>query len=457
MKPSVPKGTRDFSPDQVFKRKYIFDIIRSVFEKYGYQPIETPTMENLATLTGKYGNEGDKLLFKVLNNGDFLSNADEEALKSKNSNKVLSSISKRGLRYDLTVPFARYVVMHQNEIVFPFKRYQIQPVWRADRPQKGRYQEFYQCDADVVGSDSLIYEAEFAQIYDQVFAQLNINVQIRINNRKVLAGIAEVAGIIDQLIDMTVAIDKLDKVGLDGVRNEMQLRSISDEAIDKILDILKDGSLDNLRDSLADSEIGMIGIKELDQFFDFLSTGEVTNPIVFDITLARGLNYYTGCIFEIVTNDVKIGSLGGGGRYDDLTSVFGLKNVSGVGISFGAARIFDVMEELNLFPSQDKNNIQVLFMPLDQGTLQFAFKCINAVRKANIKADIYPQEGAKFKKQIKYANARNVPFIALIEEDDFKEGIITLRNTGTREQEKLDLASLIDHIQRSTLATEVTS
>ena len=453
MKPSIPKGTRDFSPEQVFKRKYIFDIIREVFEKYGFQPIETPTMENLATLTGKYGEEGDALLFKVLNNGDFLSKADDKALDEKNSAKLVSSISKRGLRYDLTVPFARYVVMHQNDITFPFKRYQIQPVWRADRPQKGRYQEFYQCDVDVIGSDSLIYEAELTQIYDEVFTQLGINVDIRINNRKVLAGLAEVAGIKDQLSTMTVAIDKLDKIGMDGVKQEMIKRNISESAINTITKLLKIKTLDELEDAFATTGIGKKGIQELRTCFRYLAAGTINNNVIFDITLARGLNYYTGCIYEVNARDVKMGSIGGGGRYDDLTGIFGMKNVSGVGISFGAERIFDVMESLDLFPNQEQNNIQLLFLALDDQTLDYAFKCLVKARKLGVKADIYP-EVAKLKKQMKYANARSVSYVALIGNEEFEQEKITLKNMQTGDQETVTFPLLIEKLFSKTRETK---
>ena len=449
MKPSIPKGTRDFSPEQVFKRKYIFDIIRGVFEKYGFQPIETPSMENLVTLTGKYGEEGDALLFKVLNNGDFLAKADEKALEEKNSSKLVASISKRGLRYDLTVPFARYVVMHQNDIAFPFKRYQIQPVWRADRPQKGRYQEFYQCDVDVIGSDSLIYEAELAQIYDEVFTQLGINVDIRLNNRKILAGLAEVAGISEQLTTMTVAIDKLDKIGMDGVKQEMAKRNIPESAINTISKLLAIKSLDELEPAFGATEIGKRGIQELRTCFRYLATGTVNNSVFFDITLARGLNYYTGCIYEVNSKDVKMGSIGGGGRYDDLTGVFGLKNVSGVGISFGAERIFDVMETLDLFPDQEQNNIQVLFMALDNQTLEYAFKNLVKARKLGIKADLYP-DVAKLKKQMKYANARKVAYVALIGTEELEQEKITLKNMQTGDQESVTFPKLIEILSSNT-------
>ncbi|MBX2875747.1 MAG: histidine--tRNA ligase [Saprospiraceae bacterium] len=441
-KPSIPKGTRDFGPEEVIKRNYIFDTIRSVFTKYAYQPIETPTMENLSTLTGKYGEEGDKLLFKVLNNGDFLSKANAEALAEKNSAKLVSSISKRGLRYDLTVPFARFVVMHQNDISFPFKRYQIQRVWRADRPQKGRYQEFYQCDVDVVGSNSLMYEAELTQIYDEVFAALNIPVEIKLNNRKVLAGIAEVAGISDRFVDMTVAIDKLDKVGMDGVKNELSKREITTEAITKIEEILQTTELADLKAKLADSEVGIKGVEELEQVFEYLSSSDLSNEVQFDVTLARGLNYYTGCIFEVKAKNVQMGSIGGGGRYDDLTGIFGLKNVSGVGVSFGAERIYDVMEELQLFPATAADSLKVLFIAFDAKTHAYAFRCLGQVRRAGITADLYP-EPAKLKKQMKYANDRQAPYVVLIGDNEMDSGLLTLKNMESGEQTSVNLDAII--------------
>ncbi|NNE29725.1 MAG: histidine--tRNA ligase, partial [Saprospiraceae bacterium] len=343
MKPSILKGTRDFGPEQVRRRNFIFETIRNVFIKYGFQPIETPAMENLQTLTGKYGEEGDKLLFKVLNNGDYLRKANEEALESRDSRKLISSISKRGMRYDLTVPFARFVVMHQNDITFPFKRYQIQPVWRADNPQKGRYQEFYQCDADVVGSNSLIYEAELSRMFVEVFEKLGINALVKLNNRKILAGLAEMAGVQDKMMEMTIALDKLDKIGLDGVKRELASKGIEGEAQDFVISALERKNLDDLAAILKGSEIGEKGIEEMRKIFSLLPPEWKGEKVTFDITLARGLNYYTGCIFEVETTDIKIGSVGGGGRYDDLTAVFGLKNVSGVGISFGADRIYDVL------------------------------------------------------------------------------------------------------------------
>ncbi len=448
MKPSIPKGTRDFTPDQVVKRNYIFDTIRSVFVKYGYQPIETPTMENLSTLTGKYGEEGDRLLFKVLNNGDFLAKADEKALTEKNSNKLIASISKRGLRYDLTVPFARFVVMHQNEISFPFKRYQIQPVWRADRPQKGRYQEFYQCDVDVVGSNSLMYEAELVQIYDEAFAQLKVDCVIKVNNRKVLFGLAEAAGIADQFMDMTIAIDKLDKIGEDGVRNEMLKKEIPDAAITQILEMLKCDALAPLKNYFANSPTGLKGIEELETFHQYFDLYEAKNEVKFDITLARGLNYYTGCIFEVAAKNIKMGSIGGGGRYDDLTGVFGLKGVSGVGVSFGAARIFDVMNELDLYPKQLSATVDVLLIAFDQATHQYAFDCLNKIRAAGIKSDLYP-EPAKMKKQMKYADSLKVPHVVIIGGDEMESGLLSFKHMESGEQEKLNLGEIIGRLRNT--------
>lgn len=446
MKPSIPKGTRDFSPTDVNKRNYLFGVIQSVFVRYGYQPIETPTMENLSTLTGKYGEEGDQLLFKVLNNGDFLAKANEEALALMDSFRVVPSISKRGLRYDLTVPFARYVVMHQNDIAFPFKRYQIQPVWRADRPQKGRYQEFYQCDVDVVGSDSLLYEAELVQIYDEVFRRLGLNVAIKLNNRKVLAGIAEVAGITEQFMTMTIAIDKLDKIGEGGVRNEMTKRGISEAAADKVLGILTIQTLEELRTAMAESEVGTKGVAELEEVFDYLGMTELQNEVTFDITLARGLNYYTGCIFEVKAKGVQMGSIGGGGRYDDLTGMFGMKGTSGVGVSFGAERIFDVMEELSLFPDDKAAGLRLVFVAFDEATHRYAFRCLQQIRAAGINAELYP-EPTKLKKQMKYADARQVPYVALVGSEEMTNGQVSLKNMTTGEQTKLTLDDLIARIK----------
>ena len=446
MKPSIPKGTRDFSPEEVNKRNFIFDTIREVFVRYGYQPIETPAMENLSTLTGKYGEEGDKLLFKVLNNGDFLAKADEQALAARDSSQLVSSISKRGLRYDLTVPFARFVVMRQHEITFPFKRYQIQPVWRADRPQKGRYQEFYQCDVDVVGSDSLVYEAELAQIYDEVFAKLGLEVTIKINNRKVLAGIAEAAGIKDAFMDMTIAIDKLDKIGMEGVEKEMQGRGIPEAAIEKVKTILKAKNLEELKLQFTDSQIGLKGVEELESVFDYLGIGESTNEIVFDITLARGLSYYTGCIFEVQAKGVQMGSIGGGGRYDDLTGVFGMPGTSGVGVSFGAERIFDVMEELKLFPEDSATRLKAVFLAFDEASHRYAFRCLRQVRAAGINAEIYP-EPTKMAKQFKYVDKRNAPFAVVIGSNEMASGQLAFKNMRTGEQEGLRLEEIIERLR----------
>jgi histidyl-tRNA synthetase len=456
MKPSIPKGTRDFGPAEVLKRNYIFDTIREVFVRYGFQPIETPAMEDLATLTGKYGEEGDQLLFKVLNNGDFLSKADQDALEAKDSAKLVPSISKRGLRYDLTVPFARFVAMHQNDIPFPFKRYQIQPVWRADRPQKGRYQEFYQCDVDVVGSESLMFEAELAQIYDEVFQKLGLKVVIKLNNRKILAGMAEAAGLSeDRFMDMTIAIDKLDKIGMDGVKQELSKRDISNEAIAKIEAMLGTTELEALKSTFAASETGLKGIEELETVFSYLDLGDTHNTIQFDITLARGLNYYTGCIYEVAVDlsaegqeNIKMGSIGGGGRYANLTENFGMKtNGSGVGVSFGAERIYDVMEELNRFPEDKANTLQLLFIAFDEKAHRYAFKALQQVRAAGINAELYP-EPTKLKKQMKYADQRNVPYTVVIGDREMESGELAFKNMVTGQQENLQLHAIIDQLKR---------
>lgn len=442
MKPSIPKGTRDFSPEQVFRRNYIFGIVREVFERYGYQPIETPSMELLSTLTGKYGEEGDRLLFKVLNNGPFLDKADEAALLARDSRKLTPSIAEKGLRYDLTVPFARYVVMRRHELSFPFKRYQIQPVWRGDRPQRGRFQEFYQCDVDVVGSPSLMYEAELVQIYDEVFRRLGLEVVIKFNNRKVLYGIAEAAGVSDQFADMTVAIDKLDKIGPQGVRAEMLQRGIPDAAVDIIEKILAVSDPLALRPLFADSPEGLKGIEEIETFYTYFNPNKVVNEVRFDITLARGLSYYTGCIFEVQAKGVEMGSIGGGGRYDNLTGVFGLEGVSGVGVSFGADRIYIVLEELDLFPPNTAGSLRLLFVAFDEAAHRYAFQCLGQVRAAGINAELYP-EPAKLKKQMNYANNRGVSFVALIGDEEMATGQVTLKNMETGEQERLTLEEAI--------------
>ena len=450
MKPSIPKGTRDFLPSQVYKRNFIFDTIRSVFKKYAYQPIETPTMELLSTLTGKYGEEGDKLLFKVLNNGDFLSKADEKSLSDKDSNKVLPQISKRGLRYDLTVPFARYVVMHQNDIQFPFKRYHIQPVWRADRPQKGRYQEFYQCDVDVVGSDSLMYEAELVKILDETLDRLNVKSVIKVNNRKVLYGLAEAFSITDKFMDMTMAIDKLDKIGKEKVVVEMTNRSISETAANGVLNLLAIDNLIDLEKAFGNCPEGLKGIEELKEFHAYLDLTETANKVKFDISLARGLSYYTGCIFEVEADtdaypNLKMGSIAGGGRYDNLTGSFGLKGVSGVGVSFGAERIYDVMEEENLFPEGVERDLDVLLIAFDDTSHKYAFNELNKLRSMNIVADLYPSP-AKMKKQMKYADSRKAPYVILIGSEEMESGLLALKDMNTGDQTKLSIEEIIKKI-----------
>ncbi len=452
-KPGLPDGTRDFGPEQARKRGFIFDTIRSVFVTYGFQPLETPAMENLSTLTGKYGDEGDQLLFKILNNGDYLKEVDPELLTAKHSAKLTPAIAKRGLRYDLTVPFARYVVMNRHTLTFPFKRYQIQPVWRADRPQKGRYREFFQCDADVIGSDSLLYEAELTQIYDTAFARLNIPVTIKINNRKILFGIAEAAGIADRFMDMTVAIDKLDKIGPDGVRKELAERGIPDTAIDLIERILttpppdwKTDGFDALRPVFVHSETGLKGLDELEHVFRLLRKTPLYNELRFDVTLARGLTYYTGCIFEVAANGVKMGSIGGGGRYADLTGVFGVPGLSGVGISFGADRIYDVLEALDRFPANLTETVQVLFAAFDEPTHEYAFECVSRLRAANIAAELYPEPG-KLKKQFEYAAKRNVPYVVIVGEQEMQTGQLTVKNQQSGEQSNIKMEALIEKLR----------
>ena len=408
--PSIPKGTRDYSPDIMVKRNYIFDTIKSVFKLYGYQPLETPAMENLSTLMGKYGEEGDKLLFKILNSGDFLAQVPENELLERNSIRLTNKISEKGLRYDLTVPFARFVVQHQSELTFPFKRYQIQPVWRADRPQKGRYREFYQCDVDVVGSDSLLHEVELIQMVDEVYRRLHINVRLLINNRKILAGIAETIGHPDKLTDITVAIDKMDKIGGDAVNAELREKGIDETAIEKLQPILNlQGSntekLERLQEILQNSPTGLKGIEELTTVFNYLEGLSIGTEVKLDLTLARGLSYYTGAIFEVKALDVQIGSITGGGRYDDLTGIFGLKNMSGVGISFGADRIFDVMQQLNLFPEDNKATTQILFVNFGAKEERYCLPLMQQLRAAGINTEIYP-EPAKMKKQMGYAKQK---------------------------------------------------
>ena len=449
MKPRIPKGTRDFTPPQLAKRNFIFDIIKEVYELFGFRPIETPTMELLTTLTGKYGEEGDQLLFKILNNGDYLKNVDPKLLSDKNSSGLVTKIAKRGLRYDLTVPFARFVVMNQHALNFPFKRYQIQPVWRADRPQKGRYSEFYQCDADVIGSKSLLYEAEFIQIIDEVFKRLNIPVTIHINNRKVLSGIAEIAGIPkDQFMDMTISIDKLDKIGVQGVQDEMVRRGISEDHAQSLLSLLELPSIEALAAKMDDfgSDIGLIGVEELQAIWRYLEHSPLRNTLKLNIGLARGLCYYTGCIFEVTADNIEMGSLLGGGRYDDLTGIFGLNNMSGVGISFGAERIYDIMESENLFPEGIDNEVTILIITMNNICLDYGFGILTALRKAGISADIYP-EAAKMKKQMKYANARNIPLVMVIGDNEVKTGNLPLKNMETGNQESLFLEEVIARLQ----------
>ncbi len=451
VKAAIPKGTRDFGPVVMIKRNYIFDTIKKVFKKYGYQEIQTPTMENLDTLTGKYGDEGDQLIFKVLNSGDYLSKS--EGLKENITSKsLLPLISEKALRYDLTVPFARYVVMHQNEITSPFKRFQIQPVWRADRPQKGRYREFYQCDADVVGSDSLLNEAEFICIYDESLSSLGLkDFTIKINNRKILSGIAELIGKPDMIVDMTVAIDKLDKIGLQGVEKELLEKGFKDKDIAILKPvILLDGNnqqkLNSLKVILKDSEIGLNGISEIEKIFSYLSNFSLQNAKVeLDLTLARGLNYYTGCIFEVKTNEATMGSIGGGGRYDDLTGMFGKDRLTGVGISFGADRIYDVLEELNLFPTSANESTKILICVFGEAEETFAIPILNQLRLAEINAELFPF-GAKMKKQMQYANDKAIPYVVIIGDDEMQSGLLSLKNMQSGEQVKVSVSDLISKL-----------
>lgn len=447
-KPSIPKGTRDFSPVEMAKRNYIFDTIRSVYALYGFQQIETPAMETLQTLMGKYGEEGDKLLFKVLNSGEYLSKINDEELLSRNSLRLASKLCEKGLRYDLTVPFARYVVQHREEIQLPFKRYQIQPVWRADRPQKGRYREFYQCDADVVGSDSLLNEVELMQIVDTVFTKFGIRVAIKINNRKILTGIAEVIGEADKIIDITVAIDKLDKIGIDNVNEELRRVGISEDAIAKLQPIIalsgtNEEKLSTIANVLATSETGMKGVEETRFILDTLKGCDLKNQIDLDLTLARGLNYYTGAIFEVKALDYAIGSITGGGRYDNLTGIFGLSGISGVGISFGADRIYDVLGGLDLYPKEAVNGTELLFINFGEKETAYCMPVVRKCREAGIRTEMYP-DSVKMKKQMAYANAKNVPFVALSGESEIAEGKVTLKNMATGEQKLVSQEELVD-------------
>ena len=443
-KPSIPKGTRDFSPEEMMRRTYIFDTIKSVFRLFGYAPLETPAMENLSTLLGKYGDEGDKLLFKILNSGDYGAKLSDEELRQA------SKISEKGLRYDLTVPFARYVVQHQNEIVFPFKRYQIQPVWRADRPQKGRYREFYQCDVDVIGSKSLLNEVELVDIVSRVFDKLGISVTLKMNNRKILFGIAESIGHADKMIDITVAIDKLDKIGLDNVKAELRERGIDDDAINKLQPILElSGTnaekLSKLSTVIGSSETGMKGIEEMRTIFDHVERLGLGLTPELDLSLARGLNYYTGAIFEVKANDYAIGSISGGGRYDDLTGIFGMSGMSGVGISFGADRIYDVMLGLSLFPEEIGCSTKVLFTNLGEEEQAAAMPLISELRNAGIAAEIYPDSG-KMKKQMEYANRRGIPYVVIIGSDELQRGVATVKNMLSGEQHEVAFGDLASHL-----------
>jgi histidyl-tRNA synthetase len=450
LKPSIPKGTRDFSSEEIMRREYIFDTIKKVFRLYGYQPIETPAMENLSTLLGKYGEEGDKLLFRILNSGDFLSETADDDLNKRDLGKLSAQICEKGLRYDLTVPFARYVVQHHDEIVFPFKRYQIQPVWRADRPQKGRYREFFQCDVDVIGSSSLLNEFELIKIINDIFAGLNINVIIRINNRKILLGIAEYIGEVNRFTDITVAIDKLEKIGTEAINSELREKGVSDRAIKKLQPYLRlkggaNEKLQNLETLLAESETGMEGVSELRTLFSFIDEDDLTAKVRFDVTLARGLNYYTGAIIEVKSADVSIGSICGGGRYDNLAGVFGMDGVSGVGVSFGADRIYDVMLHLNLFERKSYSTTEVLVLNFGDAEAKYAFKIISMLRTMGVRSELYPEQ-VKLRKQMSYADSRNIPYIIIAGEEEIKNNELTLKVMETGEQKKIpidDLKSII--------------
>lgn len=447
-KPTIVKGTRDFSPMEMSKRNYIFKTIEDVYSLYGYQQIETPALETLQTLMGKYGEEGDKLLFKVLNSGDFLRKVDDKELVERNTLKLASQLCEKGLRYDLTVPFARYVVMHHDELQFPFKRYQIQPVWRADRPQKGRYREFYQCDADVVGSDSLLNEVELMQIVDEVFQRFGVRVIIKINNRKILSGIAEMIGAADKIVDITVAIDKLDKIGLENVNQELANAGISPDAIDKLQPIISlqgtnDEKLNVIKNVLKDSQVGLKGVEEVAYILDVLKPMQLHNEIELDLTLARGLNYYTGAIFEVKAKDVSIGSITGGGRYDNLTGIFGKPGLSGVGISFGADRIYDVLNALNLYPKETTNSTQILFINFGEKETAYCLPLVNEARSHGVSAEMYP-DAVKMKKQMSYANAKQIAFVAMAGENEMKENEITLKNMETGEQILVPISDFMD-------------
>lgn len=449
-KPSIPKGTRDFGPQEMTRRNYIFDTIKKHFKRHGYSAIETPAMENLSTLMGKYGEEGDKLLFKILNSGQFLNKVPQEAYEQPDSNQWVKHLSEKGLRYDLTVPFARFVVQYRHQLTFPFKRYQIQPVWRADRPQKGRYREFYQCDADVIGSPSLLNEVDLSLLIDEVFCDFGIAVSIHLNNRKILSGIAEMVGEADNIINITVAIDKLDKIGIDGVNKEMATKGIAAEAIERLQPIIllegdANSKLNTLSALLKDSAVGMQGVEEMRSIFGHLQALNLQNELVLDLSLARGLNYYTGCIFEVKARDVSIGSITGGGRYDDLTGIFGMPDVSGVGISFGADRIYDVLNELSLYPNQNKDGTQLLFINFGSAEATHCLPLINRLRHEGFHAELYPEQ-AKMKKQMKYANDIDVPFVVMIGADEMAQQLMTVKNMSTGEQSQISIDSLIEQL-----------
>jgi len=449
-KPSIPKGTRDFTPLEMARRNFIFDTIRKIFTTYGYLPIETPAMENLSSLMGKYGEEGDKLLFRILNSGDFRSGIAREELVSAPAGKLGNMISGKGLRYDLTVPFARFVVQHRGEILFPFRRYQIQPVWRADRPQRGRYREFYQCDVDVIGSDSLLNEYELVCIMDDVFAALRMKTVIRVNNRRVLAGVVEVMGEADRMTEITVSIDKLEKVGMKGVMEELGEKGVEAASLEKLQPLLtRKGSnrekLDFLKGYLEGSTVGMGGLEEMNRLLDYLEADPPKAEVVFDMTLARGLNYYTGTIFEVVSDEVKMGSICGGGRYDDLTGIFGLEGVSGVGISFGADRIYDVLEQLDRFPAQATMDTRVLFVNFGEREAMHVFPVLARLRQEGIPSELYP-DPVRMKKQMSYANARNIPFVALMGEEELREGVVTLKDMASGSQERLTPDALVTRL-----------
>jgi histidyl-tRNA synthetase len=458
-KPSIPKGTRDFSTEEMLKREYIFENIKKVFKLYGYQPIETPAMENLTTLLGKYGDEGDKLLFRILNSGDFLSSLSNDDMAILEYGKLSSKICEKGLRYDLTVPFARYVVQHRDEIVFPFKRYQIQPVWRADRPQKGRYREFFQCDVDVIGSDSILNELELIQIIDQVFESLKVGAQIKINNRKVLAGIAEFAGVPERITDITVALDKFEKIGWDKVKEELYGKGINNKSIKDIESIINVIRLTDaeklifLRRILLDFPIGLEGIKELEELFHLLEKVHINSSIVFDLTLARGLNYYTGAIIEVKSTDINIGSICGGGRYDNLTGIFGLPGVSGVGVSFGADRIYDVMDQLNLFEKSNSSSTEVLLLNFGEAETEYGLKVLRILRNMNIRAELYPDQ-ISLKKQMSYANSKKIPFILMSGENEINNNCIKVKNMSSGEQKVISMKELKKFVENEIRQTK---